>query len=106
VSDSEKLPNNGNATAPTWRLLLVTVAILSVVYFPLWLGRIVFYSDVAHWTLPARWFVRDSLLRGELPGWNPFQGIGFPFSPIRSTGFSIRPIGSTFSYHPTGWPAW
>jgi hypothetical protein len=78
VSDSEKLPNNGNATAPTWRLLLVTVAILSVVYFPLWLGRIVFYSDVAHWTLPARWFVRDSLLRGELPGWNPFQGIGFP----------------------------
>ncbi len=67
-----------SAAAPAWRLLWVTVAILCVVYFPLWLGRIVFYSDVAHWTLPARWFVRTSLLRGELPGWNPLQGIGFP----------------------------
>jgi hypothetical protein len=69
--------NNGNSTARAWRLLLVTVAILCVVYFPIWLGRIVFSSDVAHWMFPARWFVRDSLLRGELPGWNPFQGIGF-----------------------------
>jgi hypothetical protein len=59
-------------------LLLLTVAILCLVYFPLFLGRIVFSSDVAHWMFPARWFVRDSLLRGELPGWNPFQGLGFP----------------------------
>ncbi len=78
MSDSGKSSNNVSAAAPAWRLLWVTVAILCVVYFPLWLGRIVFYSDVAHWTLPARWFVRDSLLRGELPGWNPLQGIGFP----------------------------
>jgi hypothetical protein len=78
VSDSDKSSNNGKATEPAWRLLLVTLAILCVVFFPLWLGRIVFYSDVAHWTLPARRFVRDSLLRGELPGWNPLQGIGFP----------------------------
>jgi len=74
VGGSDKSSN----TAPTWHLLLLTVAILCVVYFPLWLGRIVFHSDVAHWTLPARWFVRDSLLRGEMPSWNPLQGIGFP----------------------------
>jgi hypothetical protein len=69
--------NNGDSTAPAWRLLLLTVGILCVVYFPVWLGRIVFGSDVAHWMFPARWFVRASLLRGEIPGWNPFQGIGF-----------------------------
>jgi hypothetical protein len=70
--------SNGEAsTARAWRLLLLTVAILCLVYFPIWLGRIVFGGDVAHWMFPARWFVRDSLLRGEIPGWNPFQGIGF-----------------------------
>jgi hypothetical protein len=78
VANSDKSSNGGNYTVPAWRLLLVTVAILCVVYFPIWLGRIVFTSDVAHWMFPARWFVRESLLRGELPGWNPFQGIGFP----------------------------
>jgi hypothetical protein len=70
--------NSNDSAASAWRLLLLTVAILCVVYFPIFLGRIVFGSDVAHWMFPARWFVRDSLLRGELPGWNPFQGIGFP----------------------------
>jgi hypothetical protein len=70
--------DGGNGKQAPWRWLWLTVAILCVVYFPLFLGRIVFYSDVAHWTLPARWFVRQSLLHGELPGWNPLQGIGFP----------------------------
>jgi Predicted membrane protein len=76
--DSDESLKNGHSTALAWRLLLVTVAILCVVYFPIWLGRIVFGSDVAHWMFPARWFVRDSLLRGQIPGWNPFQGVGFP----------------------------
>ena len=71
-------PNCEDSAARARRLLLLTVAILCLVYFPIWLGRIVFSSDVAHWMFPARWFVRDSLLRGELPGWNPFQGLGFP----------------------------
>ncbi len=75
VTDLEESPDR--SAAPAWRLLLVAVAILCVVYFPIWLGRIVFGSDVAHWKFPARWFVRDSLLRGEWPGWNPFQGLGF-----------------------------
>jgi hypothetical protein len=78
VANSDKSSNGGHYIVPAWRLLLATVAILCVVYFPIWLGRIVFTSDVAHWMFPARWFVRESLLRGELPGWNPFQGIGFP----------------------------
>ncbi|HEX7596832.1 MAG TPA: hypothetical protein VF518_01385, partial [Polyangia bacterium] len=58
--------------------MIATVAVLCLVYFPIWLGQIVFTSDVAHWMFPARWFVRDSLLRGEIPGWNPLQGLGFP----------------------------
>ena len=78
TANSGESSKDRSFAVPAWRLLLVTVAILGVVYFPIWLGRIVFSSDVAHWMFPARWFVRESLLRGELPGWNPFQGIGFP----------------------------
>ena len=58
------------------RLMGLSVVLVAAVFFPLWLGRIVFTSDVAHWMLPARWFVRDSLLRGEWPAWNPLQGLG------------------------------
>jgi hypothetical protein len=50
---------------------------LAVVYLPIFFGRIVFFRDIAHWNFPARVLVRDSLLRGELPAWNPYQGLGF-----------------------------
>jgi len=54
------------------------LAILAVLYLPLFFGRIIFTRDIAHWIFPARWFVRQSLLSGELPLWNPYQGLGFP----------------------------
>ena len=44
---------------------------------PIFFGRIVFFRDIAHWNFPARILVRDSLLRGELPAWNPYEGLGF-----------------------------
>ena len=50
---------------------------LAVVYAPIFFGRIIFFRDIAHWTFPARVFLRDSLLRAELPVWNPLQGLGF-----------------------------
>ena len=48
---------------------------------PFWqhfIGRIVFHRDTAMWVFPARWFVRQSLLSGQFPAWNPYQGLGFP----------------------------
>lgn len=47
-------------------------------YLPLFLGKVLFFRDIAHWTYPARAFLRDALMRGELPGWNPYQALGFP----------------------------
>jgi hypothetical protein len=58
--------------------LLWVLAILGVAYLPLFLGKIIFLRDIAHWGFPARAFLRDSLARGELPIWNPLQGLGFP----------------------------
>lgn len=60
------------------RPLLWTFAILCVSYLPLFLGQIIFFRDVAHWGVPARAFLRTSLASGELPTWNPYQGLGFP----------------------------
>jgi hypothetical protein len=86
------------------RWLLLTMAIVTVVFFPLWLGRIVFTSDVAHWMLPARWFVRDSLLRGEWPAWNPLQGIGFPIAANPLYGLFYPPHW-LYLIVPAGWMA-
>jgi hypothetical protein len=61
-----------------WRPLLWTLGILCAAYLPLFLGKILFFRDIAHWAYPARAFLRETLARGEFPGWNPYQGLGFP----------------------------
>src|SRR5436190_1137338 len=63
--------------ATTRGVALWVTAILCLAYLPLFLGGVVFLRDQAHWNYPARWFVRDSLLRGDSPLWNPAQGLGF-----------------------------
>jgi hypothetical protein len=57
--------------------LFTVVAVLCLAYLPIFLGQILFYRDPAHWNFPARLFVRDSVLRGDWPLWNPQQGLGF-----------------------------
>ncbi len=54
------------------------LGILCVAYLPLFFGKILFFRDIAHWNFPARAFLRATLLHGEFPGWNPYQGLGFP----------------------------
>jgi len=59
-------------------LALATVVVVCLgVYSPVFAGRVLFFRDLAHWTYPARHFVRASLERGDLPFWNPDQGLGF-----------------------------
>lgn len=56
----------------------VLVAALLAVYHPLLRGRAMLYRDLSMWTTPARALVREALARGELPGWNPWESLGFP----------------------------
>ena len=74
------LPSTGarQVTVQAWRALLVAELVLCLLHAPVFLGQIVFQRDVAHYLLPLRWLLRDSLLRGELPEWNPLQALGFP----------------------------
>jgi hypothetical protein len=60
------------------RAMLCLLAILAGLYIQMFFGRILFTRDIAHWILPARWLVYRALRAGELPLWNPYQGLGFP----------------------------
>jgi hypothetical protein len=73
-------PSDGPSPNPRSgrRAFLCFLLVLVAVYLPLFFGRIIFTRDIAHWIFPARWFVRTALLAGELPLWNPYQGLGFP----------------------------
>jgi len=55
----------------TWLVVLVAAA-----YAPLFWGKIVRFRDPAHWNYPARAFVRQAILGGQFPHWNPFVGLG------------------------------
>ena len=57
---------------------LASIVAVLLAFWPMLAGQIVFQRDSALWLFPARWFVRQSLLAGEFPGWNPYQGLGFP----------------------------
>ena len=49
---------------------------LAVLYFPLLAGQILFQRDIGRKIFPARWFLRDALVRGDSLLWNPLQGLG------------------------------
>jgi hypothetical protein len=38
---------------------------------------VVYHRDVVRFVYPARWFLRHAITHGELPFWNPHQGLGF-----------------------------
>jgi hypothetical protein len=77
VPEPDRIPDSQRPPSLV-RPLLWVLAILGAAYLPLFLGKIIFFRDIAHWGFPARAFLRDSLARGELPTWNPLQGLGFP----------------------------
>lgn len=68
-----------------WRVVApALVALLALTHWPLFAGRAVVFRDTWLWVIPARAVVRDALLSGHLPRWNPFVGLGFsvPAEPL------------------------
>ncbi len=57
--------------------LWILAVVLMTVYAPLLAGRVIYHRDVARFVYPSRWFVRDCILRGQWPWWNPDIGLGF-----------------------------
>ena len=57
--------------------LWILPVILVTVYAPLFGGRVIYNRDVARFVYPSRWFVRDCIVHGQWPWWNPDIGLGF-----------------------------
>jgi hypothetical protein len=61
--------------ATYWPLFGVA-ALVAAAHYPILLGRFVFNRDLSRFLYPIRWFVGDSLRRGDGPWWTPHIGLG------------------------------
>ncbi len=82
--------------------MAVVTAAITAVFYPLLLGRSIYHRDIALWLAPARAMVREALSRGALPGWSPWEGIGFPIpaDPLYAT---FHPLALLTLPLPIGW---
>jgi hypothetical protein len=96
--------SSSKPSVPLGRPLLWTLSIVCVAYLPVFFGRVLFFRDLSHWSFPARAFLRDSLLRGQLPQWNPYQALGFPVFADPLYGV-FYPPNWLFLLTPTAWIA-
>ncbi len=92
--------------SPRWRVILPSlVAVLAVTHGPLFLGRSVIFRDTWLWVVPARALVRDALLAGHLPHWNPFVGLGFSVPAEPLYGLYYPPHLATVLFADVAWGA-
>lgn len=82
--------------------LAVVAAAVTAVFHPLLLGRLIYHRDIALWLAPARATVREALSRGALPGWSPWEGIGFPI-PADTLYATFYPLALLTLPLPFGW---
>lgn len=92
---------------PRWRVVLpALVALLALAHWPLFAGRSVIFRDTWLWVIPARALVRDALLSGRLPRWNPFVGLGFsvPSEPLYGLFYPPH-LATTLPFADVAWGA-
>ena len=82
------------------------LAALGILYYPLLSGQILFQRDIGRQIFPLRWFLHDSLARGDGMLWNPLQGLGLSTlaNPLNELTY---PLNAVFflssSPHLTSW---
>ncbi|MEI8257060.1 MAG: hypothetical protein WCJ30_15410, partial [Deltaproteobacteria bacterium] len=72
-------------------LLLIAVP-LGVLVLPLAFGRSFWLRDIIRFLYPMKFYLRERLLRGEVPLWNPRDGLGRPFMGLLQPGV-FDPLG-------------
>jgi hypothetical protein len=95
------------APPPRWRAIFpALLALLAVTHAPLFAGRSVVFRDTWLWVIPARALVRDALVAGRLPRWNPFVGLGFsvPAEPLYGLFYPPH-LATTLAFADVAWGA-
>jgi hypothetical protein len=81
-------------------------AILALVNFALFTGQVAFFRDLNRWVFPARAFVERTLRAGELPTWNPAEGLGLPVSASPLYGIFYPPYALALLGSPARAVSW
>ncbi len=72
--------------------LLLIVLPLTALVAPLALGRSFWLRDIVRYLYPMKFYLRERLLQGEVPLWNPRDGLGRPFMGMLQSGV-FDPLG-------------
>ena len=67
--------------------LLITLVLFSGTW-----GKVLFFRDLSFWTYPGLFFLKQSLLAGEIPLWNPYLFLGYPFLAELANGAVLYPL--------------
>ena len=67
--------------------LVVTAALFSGIF-----GKVLFFRDLSSFFYPGIFFFKQSLLAGEMPLWNPYLRLGYPFLAELTNGAVLYPL--------------
>ena len=59
-----------------WSAVAWLGAVAAIAYAPMWGGSVLFFRDIFRSSYPLRQYMKATVLRGELPVWNPDLGLG------------------------------
>lgn len=76
-------------------LYFVLIAVPLTALSPLWFHAYAMAFDMADYFLPNRYFLGECLRSGIFPWWNPYSGLGIPFSADPQSG-AFYPIAWFF----------
>ena len=63
-------------TRDKWSAVAWLGAVAAIAYAPMWGGSVLFFRDIFRSSYPFRQYMKATVLRGELPVWNPDLGLG------------------------------
>jgi hypothetical protein len=59
-------------------------------------GKALFCRDLAQWTYPGIFFLKQSLLGGEMPLWSPYFQLGYPFLAELANAAVLYPLSLVY----------
>lgn len=77
--DAPPTPPQRTPPRARWAVAALLAAAWLVLAGPIFFGRSYWFRDQGQYFQPMRLYLRERLLRGEIPLWNPHFGLGRPF---------------------------
>jgi hypothetical protein len=69
-----KLPRSHTILAVLW-----SISLPGLLFWPFFTGKTLFYGDNYSLMVPGKLFVKEAILQGQMPYWNPYSFSGAPF---------------------------